>query len=138
MFTGSPVNRASAMTICEYCGRAHRATEIDDRFCSALCRTQYHESPDFYQPDELLAEQRYQGYLLRMYLITVLRSARQLLRQAEHLSSEQQLTNQREWMTNITAQESQMLKLSSLFEAPVPPPPLPPAPTNGPAEEVPR
>jgi hypothetical protein len=133
MFAHPLFNRAVTMTICEYCGRAHRATEIDDRFCSVVCRTQYHESPHAYQPDELLEEQRHQGYLLRMYLITLLKSAGQLLRQAEHLSSEQQLSNQREWMTNIAAQESQMLKLSSIFEAPAPPP-TPPAPADGLAE----
>lgn len=108
------------MMICEYCGRAHQATEIDRRFCSLLCRTQYDEHPFFYSPDALLEQQRQQGLMLRTYLVTISQSARQLLLQSETLNPEQQLINQRQWLTNIAAQENQMLSLSHTFEVPVP------------------
>lgn len=111
------------MTICEYCGRVHQATEIDRRFCSLVCRTLYHEHATFYQPAALLAEQREQGRLLRVYLSTVLQSAGQFLRQAETLSPEEQLTNQREWLAAIAAQEKQMLTLSNVFDLDLPTPP---------------
>ena len=113
------------MTICEYCGRVHQASEIDRRFCSLVCSTQYDQHPLLYQPDELLEEQRQQGQLLRTYLSALLQAAGQLRRQAETLSAEHQLTNLHGWLTTIAAQESQMLALSSIFDAPATPPPPP-------------
>lgn len=32
------------MTICEYCGRLHRLTHPDVRFCSLFCRTHYEQA----------------------------------------------------------------------------------------------
>jgi hypothetical protein len=132
MFGGPLINRVLAMTICEFCGRVHQASEIDRRFCSLICRTQYDERPIFYQPAALLEEQRQQGQLLRSYLSTVLKAAGQFLQQAETLTPEQQLANQRDWLAAITAQEKPMLLLSNVFDVdvpytPSPPPPPPPA-----------
>lgn len=116
--------RALAMTICEYCGRVHQATAIDRRFCSLVCRMQYEQHPFFYQPAPLEEEQHQQGQMLRTHLIGLLKIAGQLLHQAETLSPEQQLHNQREWLTSITAQENSLLVLSSIFaEVPATPPP---------------
>jgi len=117
--------RVPIMTICECCGRVHQATEIDRRFCSMVCRAQYDEQPTFYQPSVLLKEQGEQGRLLRSYLSTVLQATEQLLQQAETLSPEQQLINQREWLTTIIAQEKPLLRLSSVFDVELPdmPPP---------------
>jgi hypothetical protein len=120
MFTHPFFNRVLAMTICEYCGRVHQATEIDRRFCSLVCRTQYDEWPLFHRPAALLEEQRQQGQMLRTYLSSVLKAAGRLLHQAETLTAEQQLENQREWLATITAQEKQMLSLSDIFEGEVP------------------
>lgn len=116
MFTHPFFNRVLAMTICEYCGRVHQATEIDRRFCSLVCRTQYDEWPLFHQSAALLEEQRQQGQMLRTYLSSILKAAGRLLHQAETLTAEQQLENQREWLATITAQEKQMLSLSDIFE----------------------
>jgi hypothetical protein len=129
MFERPLINRALAMTICEFCGRVHQATEIDRRFCSLVCRTQYDERPIFYQPAALLEEQRQQGQLLRSYMSTVLKAAGQFLHQAETLTPEQQLANQREWLATITAQEKHMLLLSNVFDVDLPCTPPPPSPT---------
>jgi hypothetical protein len=125
MFEPPFFNRAFAMTICEFCGRVHQAAEIDRRFCSLICRTQYDERPIFYQPAALLEEQRQQGQLLRSYMSTVLKAARQFLQQAETLTPEQQLANQRDWLATITDQEKHMMLLSNVFDVDVPytPPP---------------
>lgn len=120
MFKRPFFQRVLLMTICEYCGRVHQATDIDRRFCSLVCRTLYDEHPTFYQPAALLEEQREQGRLLRSYLSTVLQAAGQFLRQAEILSPEQQLANQREWLATITAQERHLLTLSNVFEVELP------------------
>jgi hypothetical protein len=129
MFEHPFVNRVLVMTICECCGRVHQAAEIDRRFCSLICRTQYDERPIFYQPAALLEEQRQQGQLLRSYMSTVLKAAGQFLQQAETLTPEQQLANQRDWLATITAQEKHMMLLSNVFDVDVPytPPPPPPA-----------
>jgi len=50
----------------------------------------------------------------------MLQVAGQLVRQAESLSPEQQLANQREWLTTIAAQEGQLLNLTSIFDKPTP------------------
>jgi hypothetical protein len=125
MFEHPFINRVLVMTICEYCGRVHQAFEIDRRFCSLVCRTQYDERPIFYQPAALLEAQRKQGQLLRSYLSTILKAAGQFLHQAETLTPEQQLANQNAWLATITAQEKQMLSLSNIFDVDVPytPPP---------------
>lgn len=125
MFANPFFNRVLAMTICEFCGRVHQATDIDRRFCSLVCRNQYDERPIFYQPAALLEEQRQQGQLLRTYLSSVLKAAGQFLHQAETLTPEQQLANQHAWLTIIAAQEKQMLLLSDVFAVDVPytPPP---------------
>lgn len=125
MFEDPFFNRVLVMTICEFCGRVHQATEIDRRFCSLVCRNQYDERPLFYQPAALLEEQRQQGQLLRSYMSTILKAAGQFLHQAETLTPEQQLANQHAWLATIVAQEKHMLSLSSVFDVDVPytPPP---------------
>jgi hypothetical protein len=56
---------------------------------------------------------------------TVLKAARQFLQQAETLTPEQQLANQRDWLATITDQEKHMMLLSNVFDVDVPytPPP---------------
>jgi hypothetical protein len=127
MFKHPFFQRVPIMTICECCGRVHQATEIDRRFCSMVCRAQYDEQPIFYQPAALLKEQGEQGRLLRSYLSTFLQGAEHLLQQVETLSPEQQLINQREWLTAIIAQEKTMLKLSNVFDVELPAMPSPAA-----------
>lgn len=104
------------MTICEFCGRAHRAVDPDCRFCSVLCREQFDNHPGFYTKSELMTEQLRQGEHLRLYLRLLMKNATLLLEQTETLSPEQQIEKLRAWIADVASKENLMLGVSDLLD----------------------